>query len=103
MTPAVWGPMIRRGSRGPQRSDPEPFWMPTRTIAHDQECSFCGRTIRRAHPGNTTGTRGTKAYYNAMLREWECIDCRQEALRAHAAALEAAPLTATGRGQTVLL
>ena len=74
-------------SRGPQPRDPEPFWMPVRFIHADQECSFCHHTILRAAPGTKTGTRGTKAYYNAMLKEWECVECRQEALRAESARL----------------
>lgn len=80
-----FGPMIERGVRGPQTQDPEPLWTPVRFVSHDRVCSFCGFTIRRASPGNTTGTRGTKAYCNNLLREWECIGCRQEALRAAAA------------------
>ena len=81
-------PLVRRGTRGPQPCDPEPLWTPVRYVHHNQECSFCGAPIARAAPGGTTGTRGTKAYYNRLTGEWECIPCRQEAQRAAAAAGE---------------
>lgn len=84
-----WGPMIRRGVRGPQPEDPERHWMPVRFVRTAQECSFCGFTIPAASPGATTGTRGTKAFYNRLTKEWECIPCRREAN-------EAAALDATG-------
>lgn len=79
-------PVVIR-SRGPQLRDPEPFWVPARYVHADQECSFCHLTIHRAAPGTKSGTRGTKAYYNNLLHEWECIACRQEALRAESARL----------------
>ena len=56
-----------------------------RHVYKTARCSFCGFDIPRGLPGTTTGSRGTKAYFNAQLGEWECIGCRQEALRAQAA------------------
>ena len=76
------------GPRLPSARDPEPHWVPARYVHADQACSFCGFTIFACAPGNKTGTRGTKAYLNALLNVWEGIPCRQEALRAHGAQLE---------------
>lgn len=77
--------MIARGVRPPQREDPEPFWIPVRYIERQQECSFCGATIFKGSPGARTGERGTKAYFNKLTGEWECIACRNEAVRAQLA------------------
>lgn len=76
------------GTRPAYVRDPEPHWIPARYVHADVPCSFCGFTIFACAPGNKTGTRGTKAYFNSMLNWWECIPCRQEALRAHGAQLE---------------
>ena len=73
--------MIR--SRPRPACDPEPHWTPVRTVRADVECSFCNNLILRTAPGRRTGERGTKAFYNAVLREWECIPCRIEAGRAN--------------------
>lgn len=81
-----WRPLVQRGPRPPQGSDPEPLWIAARTIRRDVVCSFCGALIRRCAPGSTTGTRGTKAFFNPQLREFECMPCREEATRAALAA-----------------
>ena len=83
--PYKWHPMIRRGVRGPQRDDPEKHWTPARYIREVQECSFCGFTIPPAKPGASSGTRGTKAYFNTLTKEWECVPCRREAVEAQLA------------------
>jgi hypothetical protein len=59
-------------------------WTPVRYVRFPQRCDFCWETIPRCKPGNSTGTRGTKAYFNAVRRVWECIACRQEGFRAEA-------------------
>ena len=59
-------------------------WIPARTISQRQRCDFCGCDIPRAKPGNTTGSRGTKAWFNPDRRVWECCDCRSEGFRAEA-------------------
>lgn len=74
--------------RPPQIHDPEPHWTPIRYVHQDVDCSFCGFTIHRTSPGSRTGERGTKAYFNRQLREFECIGCRQDALRADRARLD---------------
>lgn len=71
--------------RPPQPSDPELRWTPVRYVEKSQTCTFCGFEILKASPGNTIGTRGTKAYFNSLTREWECIPCRNEAVRAQIA------------------
>jgi len=76
------------GARPPSIRDPEPHWVPARYVHADQVCSFCGFTIFAGSPGTAAGTRGTKAYFNGMLNIWECMPCRQEALRAQGAQLE---------------
>ena len=98
MTPAIATPRAASspipvhirvyGTRPACARDPEPHWTPVRYVRVAQVCSFCGHTIPAGSPGSTTGTRGTKAYYNAVLNVWECIGCRQEALRALGAQLE---------------
>lgn len=79
------------GTRGPQPRDPEPFWTPARYVHAPQVCSFCGCTIPAGAPGTTTGTRGTRAYFNGLLKVWECMGCHQEALRAQSAGLPDRP------------
>lgn len=60
-------------------------WTPARYIDKSQKCDFCWNAIVRCKPGNTTGTRGTKAWYNAALGIWECLACRSEGMRAEEA------------------
>jgi hypothetical protein len=79
------------GTRGPVLRDPEPYWIPARFVHAPQVCDFCGLTIPVGSPGSRTGERGTRAYFNSLLKVWECMDCRQEALRAHAACLPSHP------------
>ena len=64
-----------------RRHDPD-VWTPVRFVHQPQRCQFCWEVIPRAKPGTTTGTRGTKAFYNAALQVWECMKCREEATRA---------------------
>lgn len=60
------------------RTAPDPtYWMPVRFVSHEQECDLCWAIIPKASPGRSTGTRGTKAWYNAAFGIWECIKCRQ--------------------------
>jgi hypothetical protein len=70
------------GDQDPRR------WTPARYVHAHQRCWFCGAHIPRATPGRTTGTRGTKAFFNTAFRLWECCDCRAEATRADLARLE---------------
>lgn len=85
-----------RGIRGPQPRDPEPHWIAVRYVEKAVDCSFCGYTIPRGKPGTRTGERGTKAYFNKVTREWECLGCRNEAVRA---ALAREPAGAVGSPQ----
>ena len=88
----AWPAHVRAyGPRAPMVRDPEPYWTPARFVHEPQTCSFCGYMIPRASPGSTTGTRGTKAYFNSLTKVWECIGCRQEALRAQGALLNSLP------------
>ena len=64
------------------------LWTPARYIAHDTRCHLCGADIARTKPGATTGTRGTKAFFNATLGLFECMDCRLEGTRAELAGHE---------------
>ena len=87
--PAPWPAHVRmHGPRPAMVRDPEPYWIPVRFVREPHDCSFCGYTIPRGAPGARTGERGTKAYLNSLTRLWECIGCRQEALRAQGAQLE---------------
>jgi hypothetical protein len=70
------------------RPDPR-LWTPVRTVSYHQACHFCGAGIPKDRPGATTGTRGTKAFYNRGLNLWECMACRVEATRAELARQEA--------------
>lgn len=53
------------------------YWIPVRHVRQAQECDFCWCRIPKASPGHTSGSRGTKAYYNPVLRIWECCECRR--------------------------
>lgn len=76
---------MSRYYRPPQREDPEPYWQPIRFVQTGVPCSFCGYAIAKGKPGTRTGERGTKAYFNRLTREFECIGCREEAGRANLA------------------
>ena len=70
---------------------PAEKWTPARHVPTGVYCDFCNCWIRKASPGNSTGSRGTKAWYNAYRKVWECLGCRTEAMRADfARAVEAA-------------
>ncbi len=60
-------------------------WIPARFVRRSQVCAFCRSSISPARPGSTTGTRGTKAWFNPATGEWECLECHEEASRAEAA------------------
>lgn len=60
-------------------------WTPVRYLAHDAVCGFCRVMIFKGSPGRTTGTRGTRCWWNAYWREYECLGCRSEAMRADTA------------------
>lgn len=62
-------------------SHPDEQWTPVRYVREPQRCDFCWQTIRAGSPGTRTGERGTKAYYNATRRVWECLECRTEGTR----------------------
>ena len=68
--------------------DPDQHWTPARYIHAPARCWFCGAHIPRSKPGMRTGERGTKAFYNSILRCFECNDCRIEATRAYLAGQE---------------
>lgn len=65
-------------------------WTPVRYVRTDVVCSFCRFTIRAGSPVARVGERGTRAYYHAGLREWECLGCRGDAMRAESAFAELA-------------
>ena len=77
------------------RKDPA-VWIPVRFVSREQECQFCWEKIPRAHPGRSTGTRGTKAWFNPALDAWECLTCRSLATDADLARQE---LEAKARGE----
>jgi hypothetical protein len=60
-------------------------WVAVRYVAQSQRCDFCWQRIPKGSPGNRTGERGTKAWYNAKRRVWECMGCRTEGFRAEEA------------------
>ena len=60
-------------------------WTPVRFVHEAQRCDFCWERIPKGSPGHKSGTRGTKAFYNAVRRVWECLACREEGFRAEAA------------------
>ena len=60
-------------------------WTPARYVPRGIACDFCRFPIPHGSPGHSKGDRGTKAWYCARLRVWECMPCRSEAMRAEAA------------------
>jgi hypothetical protein len=60
----------------------EGAWVPARHVQQAQKCATCRVVIPKGAPGTSTGSRGTKAWYNRLSREWECIACRSEGMRA---------------------
>jgi len=54
-------------------------WTPVRYVNAPQRCASCGRYIPKGSPGNSAGTRGTRAYFCRERNTWNCIPCRQEA------------------------
>jgi len=77
---------------------PAERWTPVRHVPAGVACDFCRNGIPAGSPGRRAGERGTRAWYNAHRRVYECIGCRSEAFRADAARLaqEQQP-TAPGR------
>lgn len=61
---------------------PGELWTPVRYVSRNQVCDFCWCTIPKGSPGNSAGTRGTRAWFNHYLGIWECLECRTEAVRA---------------------
>lgn len=57
------------------------IWTPVRFVPPGVSCDFCWRAIPRGAPGRSTGTRGTKAYYSAKRRVYECLSCHDELTR----------------------
>ena len=67
-------------------------WTPVRYVQRQEVCDFCWNFIPPGSPGRSTGSRGTRAWYNPALDIWECLACRSEAMRADMArAAETAP------------
>jgi hypothetical protein len=64
---------------------PAERWSPVRFVPRGVTCGFCRVDIPAGSPGRTRGTRGTRAYYNAHRRIYECIGCRTEGIRAEEA------------------
>jgi hypothetical protein len=60
-------------------------WVPVRYVKNEVRCDFCGRRIPKGAPGNSTGTRGTRCWWNMLRRVYECLDCRTEGFRAEEA------------------
>jgi hypothetical protein len=65
-----------------RRAIPVETWIPMRTVYASTWCWFCGAFIAKGKPGNTTGTRGTKAWWCRERDVCECLECRSEAIRA---------------------
>lgn len=61
---------------------PAEYWTPVRYMQHDAVCDFCRFKIPRGSPGRSRGTRGTRCWWNAFRKVYECLDCRTEAVRA---------------------
>ncbi len=61
---------------------PAEQWVPVRTLRNDTDCSFCGFLILKGSPGRSAGTRGTLCWFNPERRQYECLGCRSEAMRA---------------------
>ena len=76
------------GPRSSQLHDPEPYWIPSQYVHAAQVCDFCGNAIPRSRPAAPAAPRTTKAYFNSLLKVWECIGCRHEGMRAHVAQRE---------------
>lgn len=66
---------------------PAEQWTPVRHVPHGVTCDFCWYEIPAGSPGRRKGERGTRAWYNAHRRVWECLGCRSEAFRADFARL----------------
>jgi hypothetical protein len=61
----------------------EAAWRPVRWVSRPQVCeSWCWEVIPAGKPGARVGERGTKAYYNPVIRMWRCLRCQEEATRA---------------------
>jgi hypothetical protein len=60
---------------------PAELWTPVRFVRSIQTCSFCFEEIPTGSPGNSTGTRGTRAYYCARRSAWLCLACKSEYTR----------------------
>lgn len=61
---------------------PAEKWIPVRFLRQAVVCSFCRCTVWAGSPGHTTGTRGTRVWWNQWRNEYECMPCRSEAVRA---------------------
>jgi len=55
---------------------PENDWRPVRFVRARQLCCRCWHYIPKGSPGNTTGTRGTKAWWHPGWDVWMCVPCR---------------------------
>jgi hypothetical protein len=60
-------------------------WIPIRFVREEVRCWFCHARIPKASPGSTTGTRGTKAWWDKATNRWECLPCHDEGTRAQIA------------------
>lgn len=83
MPQAVRIVLLRQSTAVPAGVDVERAWTPVRYVREAQTCAFCWGPIPAGSPGSRTGTRGTRAWYNAVWQVWECIPCRDEATRSH--------------------
>lgn len=61
---------------------PRVTWTPVRYVREPQLCSLCLNAIPAGKPGATTGSRGTRAWFCAEHRVWECLACRSAAVDA---------------------
>lgn len=52
-------------------------WQPVRYVHADQVCVswHCRRRIPKGAPGHSTGTRGTKAFFNRATGGYMCLEC----------------------------
>lgn len=52
-------------------------WRHAREHLRDEVCELCWKPIPKFTPGHTSGTRGTKAFYEPVLRLWRHRECHE--------------------------
>lgn len=69
-------------SPGATRAVIDASWIPVRYVRVEVRCAFCGGRIPPGKPGTRTGERGTRAWWNKLTSQYECLGCRTDAFRA---------------------